>query len=464
MTTIFKDGYYIPKSLQSLDINKIKSDLTVEPFLIQKYKKQNIKFNIYKETDTYIIVPKYYGIKLFGLPKYDKENEGEHININFTGTLRELQINIINDIIPYINNNYGGILCLPCGTGKTIIALYLIAYFKVKTLIIVHKTFLLEQWCARIREFTNASIGIIQQKKQDVKNNDIVIGMLQSIAKEQYDNNIFKDFGMVIFDEAHHAPSQYFSKALPIISCKRTIGLSATPTRADKLDKILYWYFGDIMYKCETATDIPVNVKCITFDIEHPKFKELKLYNGDINRAATINKIITIGRRNKLIIDNIVEVLKLHNRKIIVLSDRIKHLELLKKRLDTYNVCTSDYYIGGMKQEALNKSENADVIFATYTMASEALDIPSLNTLFMVTPRVKIEQSVGRILRKIDLNSIPMIFDFIDNLPSFVRASIIRKRFYKSKNFTIKSINNNCNNECNDDNDDNDENSENTLR
>ena len=90
---------------------------------------------------------------------------------------------------------------------------------------------------------TNASIGIIQQKKVDT-DKDIVIGMLQSISKDKYNSSIFKQFGLVIFDEAHHAPSQYFSKALPIISCKKTLALTATPKRADRLEKVLFWYYG----------------------------------------------------------------------------------------------------------------------------------------------------------------------------------------------------------------------------
>ena len=120
---------------------------------------------------------------------------------------------------------------------------------KVKTLVIVHKTFLLNQWKERFEQFTNAKVGIIQQNKIDVDGKDVVIGMLQSIAKEKYDQDIFRDFGLVIFDEAHHAPSKFFSKALPIISCKKTLFLTATPKRSDSLEKVLYWYFGDIIYK-----------------------------------------------------------------------------------------------------------------------------------------------------------------------------------------------------------------------
>ena len=74
---------------------------------------------------------------------------------------------------------------------------------KLKTLVIVHKTFLQNQWVERISEFTNCKIGIIRQKKVDIENKDIVIGMLQSVSMIDYDKDIFKDFGLVIFDEVH---------------------------------------------------------------------------------------------------------------------------------------------------------------------------------------------------------------------------------------------------------------------
>ena len=467
MTTIlYKDGYLIPIVNQFKNmINIMKTELTVEPFSPYNFsfmKKQDKSFIIYKEivlSDeelqkivgdnihnkiyNYLLVPKYYGLNKIGKPTINKEYDGAHIDIIFNGSLRDNQKIIIDNIIPHINKNDGGVLCLPCAAGKTVLALYLISHYKIKTLVIVHQTFLLNQWKTRANEFTNAKIGILQQNKIDVENKDIVIGMLQSIAKDKYNHDIFKDFGMVIFDEAHHAPSQYFSKALPLITCKLTIGLSATPKRTDKLEKILYWYFGDIMYKTDEPTSNNlVLVNIINYSIEHPKFIELKLYTGDVNRAGTINKITTIGRRNKLIVDKIEEIIKESlQRKVIVLSDRIEHLKLLKLRLESRNITTTAFYIGGMKQNALSESEKAQVIFASYSMASEGLDIPGLNTLFMVTSRKEVEQSVGRILRKIDPLNRPIVFDFADQLPSFINQGKVRKRFYAKMGFEINNIN-----------------------
>jgi superfamily II DNA or RNA helicase len=108
--------------------------------------------------------------------------------------------------------------------------------------------------------------------------------MIQSIAKEKYDVDIFRDFGLVIFDEAHHAPSKYFSRALPLIACKKTLALSATPKRSDKLEKVLYWYLGPIIFKNEQEENTTVLAKIYKYKIEHEKFVEKKIiYSGEVN-------------------------------------------------------------------------------------------------------------------------------------------------------------------------------------
>jgi len=437
-----KEGYLIHKKSNNNIIDKIKDELTVSPFLPFN---KNIKlepFPVYLENDKYLCVPKYYGLEKFGPPNKNKELLGVETNIEFNGSLRPKQQAIMDIVLEKLDKFDGGLISLGCGQGKTVLSLYIACKLKVKTLVIVHKSFLLNQWLQRATEFTTAKIGIIQQNKIEIDGNDIVIGMLQSIAKDKYDTSVFKDFGLVIFDEAHHAPSKYFSRALPIIACKKTLALSATPNRPDKLEKVLYWYFGNILYQAESEKIKNVLVKMIKYNIEHPNFKEYKQnYGEDINRPKTINKLIQIDKRNKFIIDNIKEILLENERKLLILSDRVEHLTILKNLLDNaLSDISTSYYIGGLKQKVLDESEKAQVIFATYSMAAEALDIPTLNTLIMVTPRKEVEQAVGRITRKTDHPVQPLIIDIIDQLPSFVRQGYCRRRFYNKKGFINKLI------------------------
>ena len=316
-TILCKEGYLIPKNKKYHDqIIEAKKELLVSPYVPYSFgmQKKPVPFPVYQENNEFLCVPKFYGLQKFGKANDNKEIDGEFIKIKFKGKLRPLQEEIVSKILPILKEKNGGVLCLPCAAGKTVLALYLASIFKVKTLVMVHKTFLLNQWKERAEEFTDAKVGIIQQDVIDTDGKDIVIGMLQSIAKEKYDDDIFRDFGLVIFDEAHHAPSEYFSKALPLIASKITLGLSATPKRADRLEKILYWYFGDIMYKAPVEENNKVLVNIVNYDIEHEKFREYLMYTGDVNRPKTINKLTTIGRRNKFIIDTMEEILQEANR------------------------------------------------------------------------------------------------------------------------------------------------------
>ena len=119
---------------------------------------------------------------------------------------------------------------------------------KKKTLVIVHKTFLQDQWIERIKFFTDAKIGIIRQNKCDIDDKDIVLGSIHSISKRDY-GDIFDKFGFVIYDEAHHVSSKYFSKTLLKTNCKYTLALTATPYRLDGLINIMYSFLGDCIHR-----------------------------------------------------------------------------------------------------------------------------------------------------------------------------------------------------------------------
>tara|TARA_Y100000991_G_C21975127_1_gene351799 strand:- start:3989 stop:5467 length:1479 start_codon:yes stop_codon:yes gene_type:complete len=442
-TILTKEGYLLKKdSFKSDELEKIRKELTVEPQISYSVgiKNKIEKFSVYKENDEYLSIPKFYGINRLGKPELNEEILGDSVDFNFNGDLRPLQKDIVSSVMNHLNKNDGGGICVGCGVGKTVMGINIANKVKKKTLVIVHKTFLLNQWKERFSQFTNAEVGIIQQNKIDVDGKDVVIGMLQSIAKEKYDQDIFRDFGLVIFDEAHHAPSKFFSRALPVISCKKTLFLTATPKRSDSLEKVLYWYFGDIIYKSPPQKNQEVQVKIYKYDIKHEKFRESFVrFTKEVNKAGTITRLSKISKRNKFTVELIKDILDEDGRKILVLSDRIEHLNKLKEKLDKIGI-NNDYYIGGMKQTKLDESAKCTVILASYGMASEALDIPELNTLIMATPRRNIEQSVGRILRKKEHNVQPLIVDIVDQLPSFNNQGMARRKFYKKLNYNIKLI------------------------
>ena len=202
-TYLGKRGYIIiKKNFNETILNDIRKELTVTPFINDAYISQIESFKVYAENNEKLYLPKFYGIEKFGKPDIEKVPKGISIECEFVGNLRENQIEPVTYCINSFNSIGGGILVLPCGEGKTSIALYLGIKLKRKMLIIVHKEFLLNQWKERINQFIpSAKIGILQQDKIEIDNKDIVIGLLQSISMKEYPLNTFDSFGTVIIDE-----------------------------------------------------------------------------------------------------------------------------------------------------------------------------------------------------------------------------------------------------------------------
>ena len=156
-TYLGQKGYTIPKKNLTLDeINKIKQDLTVKAFLPNTLIKTE-PFPIYRESVGKMYVPRFYGENNYGIANSTKLVNYTPININFNGDLRDYQVDIVNKYISHVNRlsgrGGGGLLEIGCGKGKTVMALKIISLLKVKTLVIVHKGFLLNQWIERIQQF-----------------------------------------------------------------------------------------------------------------------------------------------------------------------------------------------------------------------------------------------------------------------------------------------------------------------
>ena len=148
--------------------------------------------------------------------------------------MREKQLGILRDWKKVIESTKpeGRILTVPCGYGKTVMSLWCASQVGRKTLIVVHKEFLMNQFRSEIERFLpSARIGKIQGTVCDVEDKDIVIGMLQSLVLKDYPKEMFQQFGMVIFDECHHLAAEVFSQVLMFVGCWRMLGLSATPDR-----------------------------------------------------------------------------------------------------------------------------------------------------------------------------------------------------------------------------------------
>lgn len=463
-------GYSISKS--SIDINKlekIKKELTMKPQVnfdmgIKKNNEQDTIFELYRETENRIYIPRYYGLTNFGVPKNCTLSGGADINIEFIGKLRETQIEPVKNFLEAAYNplKMGGIISVPCGFGKTIMSLYIACQIKKKTMFISHKDFLNQQFIDTVKEFApSAKIGIIKQNKIDTENKDFIIASLQSLAMRDYDTKIFEDIGFVIIDEVHHTGAQVFCRAFKKLNTPIILGLSATLNRKDGMRKVFEYYIGCSVYsiKNKEYTDVNVNIhKYYVPNIEYSAIK--KMWNGKENIAAMINNICSFNPRNEYIISVLIDILnKESDRKVLILSERRGQLKTIEELIIKHNIANKSYgyYVGGMKQEQLNISAEKQIILATFQLASEGFNVPSLNTLIMVSPISDIQQSIGRILRERpeDRKYIPLCIDIADEFSVFNRKNNTRLKFYNNNKYKVTYYQDNEKIECVNDNYDN---------
>ena len=332
-------------------------------------------------------------------------------------------------------------------THNTVMSLNIISQLAKKTLVVVHKDFLLKQWKERIEQFLpDARVGLIKAKVIDIEDKDIVMASLQSLSMKEYDKGTFDEFGLVVCDEVHNFAAEVFSRALFKTNFKYSLGLSATITRKDGLSKVFKWHLGDIVYRNTKKKIDIVNVECHEYFNESPQYsQEVVLpFNNKPNMARMINNICNFSDRIDYIVKILVKIKKNEkNRNTLLLSDRREHLKELKSRIDQKNIGKTGYYVGGMKDNELKYTEdNCDIILATFSMAAEGLDLPKLDSVILCSPKSSIEQSVGRILRKKmeDRVYIPLIIDIIDNFSMFINQSKKRIKYYKKCNYNINYI------------------------
>ena len=262
-TYINNRGYIIRKDKVNVAIiNKIKRELIIKPIIFNQYNEEEKDFPIYLENSKKIYIPKFYGKHQFGEAKEIKYGIPDKIDVKFIFKLREHQVKPAEITLKAYKNIGGGILHLQCGFGKTIMALYFVSVLKVKTIVIVHKEFLMNQWVERINQcMPGTKIGFIQGSKFDIEGKDIVLAMLQTLWRKKFDLKAFNSFGHTIIDECHRIPSEKFSKALQKVSTQYMLGLTATPKRSDGLMRVLSMYIGDILYSQKLISNNDVNVE-----------------------------------------------------------------------------------------------------------------------------------------------------------------------------------------------------------
>jgi superfamily II DNA or RNA helicase len=376
----------------------------------------------------------------------DERSKGHKITVPSKITLKPDQVPAVEAVM----SAGDGILQAGTGKGKSVMACEVISRFGRTTLILVHKEFLMDQFTGHLKNWlglTDKEIGYARGNPNSWtwKDRKVVIGMLQSIYShiDNLPDGFVDHFGLVISDECHRVSASTWSQVITIFPCWKRLGLTATPKRSDGLEIVFHFHLGGILYQLMGVNMKPI-VRMVRTDLTE---REVTLGNN-VNLSRLVTQISENEDRNKKILSLIINAAK-SNRKIIILSDRRAQSEWLKLAFDMQKEALglkhikTYMYLGGMDKHLRREAEeNGDILFATFQMAKEGLDIPKLDTLFLTTPNsseITIEQSLGRIARSAEDKKQPMVIDFVDTQIGICNALFNKRmRVYNRMELEVK--------------------------
>lgn len=391
--------------------------------------------SLYEQNERFIILPR-------GLTKkiksYFSANGAQFViedrRINkkikepsFTLTLRVEQEKAFLSIM---KDNYA-LLVAPPGFGKTAVAAAVIAKRAVNTLILTHKTTLLEQWAERLSEYFGVDIktmGMLGKGKKRITSN-IDIATLQSLKNRP---EMIEDYSQIIVDEVHHIPAVSFEVPLKRFCGKYIVGLSATPKRQDGMHPIMFMVCGEIAHE----------VKAKKREIHQLKIVKTSFSTLQDSFAEILNEIMEDEERNRLIVD---EIVKLKDRNLLILSERVEHLNILYHYLDGRKISALLLH-GGLshkqQKDALRDAPNYSIILSTSSYIGEGIDFPHLDTIVFTMPISyigRIVQYLGRIGRR---GQECLAIDFVDENVAMLKSSFGKRvKGYKEMGYRVRNGN-----------------------
>ena len=356
-------------------------------------------------------------------------------NFTFTGILKGYQQSATADIL--IRDF--GVLQAPTGSGKTVMALSLIAARRQPTMIIVHSKELMNQWTERIEQFLDipkTEIGIIGNGKKQI-GNKITIGIVNSvypIAEE-----ISEHIGHLVIDECHRCPSRTFTEALASFDCRYMLGLSATPYRRDGLTKLIGWHLGRTIAVNQsdlTENDIIQNVEVI---VRETAF--VTDFDASEEYSQMLSELTLDNSRNRLIVGDIIKEASNGGGVCLVLSDRKEHCHALQDMLSKQGM-NADVLTGSVCNEERKTiverlhTGKIKVLIATGQLIGEGFDCKGLSTLLMACPvkfSGRLIQYLGRVMRPAPGKDRARVYDYCDLRVGVLAASAkARQQVYRS--------------------------------
>ena len=359
----------------------------------------------------------------------------EDVRFEFSGNLHDFQ----EIAVKTVQSENEGTLCAPTGSGKTVMAIYLITQRKQPTLIIVHTRELLDQWTARIKFFLNINsrrIGQIGDGRLD-EDKDITIALIQTLCKYP---EIVNDYGFLIIDEAHRTPSKTHTEIAKQFEGRYILGLSATPYRRDGLSKVIEWYCGPIIHKIDPRSLIDSgHITSVEAVIRRTNFVS-SLHDPSAEYSTLLQEISQNEERNQMIVDDVLSAVAM-GETCLVLSDRKAHCQRLKdmileKSKIKTEVLTGDVFADQRKRIVENiNAGKIQVLIATSQLIGEGFDCKNLSGLFLTLPirfSGRVIQYLGRVLRPTEGKGRALVYDYLDqNVKCLYPGMKARKREYE---------------------------------
>lgn len=380
----------------------------------------------------------------------DKTQPGRHIEVTFTGVLREDQELAVEAMLKHDC----GVLAAATAFGKTVIAARLIAERKTNTLILTHRQQLLSQWMAKLAQFLEIEaerpmaatkrgrkprqslIGQIGAGKVNL-GGVIDVAIMQSLTSGGEVKEFIRDYGMVIVDECHHVPAFTFEQTLKRVQAKYIYGLTATPTRRDGHHPIIFMHCGPVRYRADARKEAEKR------PFEHyviPRFTGFRApfdrEEKDISIQEFYSRIAADEWRNQQIADDVIRTHE-NGRNALILTERTAHVELLAEKLREKipEVVTLTGGRGAKETRnvlariAATPAGDQLTLVATGRYIGEGFDEPRLDTLFLAMPiswRGTLQQYAGRLHRLFENKQEVQIYDYVD-----IHVSSLEKMYQK---------------------------------
>jgi superfamily II DNA or RNA helicase len=339
---------------------------------------------------------------------------------SFDGKLRETQRIVQKEAIQKLNAHGCVLLALHVGFGKSILAIHLACKIGLRTLILVHRVLLIDQWVSSIRANCSSTVKICTYADYD-PTSDVVVMNVVNVAKLHETERA--SFGLVIVDECHLISTEHFSRSLQYLTPRYLIGLSATPYRKDGMDKIMDLYFGK--ERIHRRLQIAHTVYKIQTSFVPPT---VLMRNGQLDWNRVMDAQSNHVERNDMIA-RLVEMFP--TRRILILCKRKQQGTTLIRLLEERGQHVTRLMGNDKKFDV-----DARVMIATINKAGVGFSHDVLDTLILAADVEEYYiQYLGRITRRPDVQ--PIIVDIVDNHPILQRHFRTRRRVYNDIGGTI---------------------------